>query len=129
VIKTLAQPIKFAAVGAGGFVINLTAFAAVFGLGVAYGAASVVAFLASSALMYVGNRYFTFRFRRDGFWPAYVRSLLVAGVVAALNTALLASLVEGAGVDPRVGQALSLSALTPVAFALTKRWTFQMCTA
>jgi putative flippase GtrA len=125
---TVTQPIKFVVVGASGFVVNLSTFAAIFGLGVSYVTASVVAFVASSALMYLGNRYFTFRLGRDGFWSAYVRSSLVAAAVAALNTALLTSLVEGAGVDARVGQALSLTALTPIAFALNKRWTFRVRT-
>jgi putative flippase GtrA len=125
---TVTQPIKFVVVGASGFVVNLSAFAAIFGLGVGYVTASVAAFAASSALMYLGNRYFTFRLGRDGFWSAYVRSSLAAAAVAALNTALLTSLVERAGVDPRVGQALSLTALTPIAFALNKRWTFQVRT-
>jgi putative flippase GtrA len=126
VSETVAQPIKFAVVGAGGFAVNLAAFAVVLGVGVTYVAASLIAFLVSSALIYVGNRCFTFRLGRRGFVAAYVRSTLVAGVVAGLNTMLLVGLVEAAGADPRFAQALSLAALTPVAFMLTKRWTFQV---
>lgn len=124
--SAVAQPITFVAVGAGGFAINLSVFAAAYELGVAYRAASVAAFLVSSAFIYVGNRRFTFRLGRDNFWSAYVRSILVAGVVAAMSTAVLSVLVERAGADPRIGQALSLAALTPVAFVLNKRWTFAL---
>jgi len=122
----IAQPVRFALVGAGGYAVNLVAFTTLFGLGCAYAAASLVAYLASNALMYVGNRYFTFRPGHSGFWSAYLRNLSVAGIVAGLNAALLTSLVAGAGAEPRLGQALSLAALTPFAFVLNKRWTFRL---
>ena len=72
--------------------------------------------------MYLGNRYFTFRLGNDGFWDAYVRYALVGGVVAGLNVAILAALVEGTGIDSRIGLAISLLLLTPLAFVLFKRW-------
>jgi putative flippase GtrA len=121
---TAMQSVKFVAVGAGGYGVNLAAFALLFARGAPYGAASVAAYLVSSALMYLGNRYFTFRLGHDGFWAAYVRYSLVGVLVAALNLGLLAALVEIAGLDPRLGQALSLVLITPVAFVLNRRWTF-----
>jgi putative flippase GtrA len=46
-------------------------------------------------------------------------------VIGAVLTALVLSvLVEGAGVDPRLGQALALGALVPLSFLLSKRWAF-----
>jgi len=123
---SLAQPIRFAMVGAGGYVVNLGVFAALYRLGGRYLAASLAAYFASNALMYVGNRYFTFGLMHDGFVAAYLRYVLVGGVVAAFTAALLAVLVEGTGVDPRLGQALSLLAIMPVAFFLIRRWTFQL---
>jgi putative flippase GtrA len=74
--------------------------------------------------MYLGNRYFTFRLGHDGFWSAYARYLLVGLVVVVLNAAVLALLVEVVGLDETLAQALSLLAVTPVAFVLFKRWTF-----
>jgi putative flippase GtrA len=79
--------------------------------------------------MYLGNRYFTFRLGHEGFWGAYVRYVIVGLVVAALNAGVLAFLVEIGGVHPTPGQALSLLLITPVAFVLNKRWTFQLQTA
>ncbi len=76
--------------------------------------------------MYLGNRYFTFRLGNDGFWTAYGRYLLVGLVVVALNAVVLALLVEGAGLDETLAQALSLLVVTPVAFVLFKRWTFRL---
>ena len=122
----LPQPVKFVLVGAGGYAVNVAAFAALFGLGVAYLAASLSAYFVSNALMYLGNRYFTFALSNDGFLAAYLRYVLVGGVVAGLTAALLAGLVEGLGTDPRLGQALALAAVTPVAFVLNKRWTFRL---
>ena len=100
----LAQPLKFLLVGTGGFVLNVCAFTALFGLGTWYLAASVLAYLLSNAAMYLGNRYFTFGLSHDGFLRAYLRYLVVGGVVAALTALLLAAFVEGLGMDPRPGR-------------------------
>ncbi len=93
-------------------------------LGVPYLADSIVSYFVSNALMYFGNRYYTFRLGHDGFWGAYVRYVLVGLVVAGLNVIVLAFLVEIVGLYATYGQALSLLLITPVAFVLNKRWTF-----
>jgi putative flippase GtrA len=118
------EPVRFALVGAAGYGVNLAAFAGLYTLGTRYAAASASAYLVSNALMYLGNRWFTFRLGREGFWPAYLRYGLVGLLVAALTAALLAALVEAFGSDPRLGQAVALCLVTPVAFALNRRWTF-----
>ena len=125
----VAQPAKFLLVGTAGYAVNLLIFAGLYSLGTEYVTASIFAYLLSNALMYLGNRYFTFRLDSRGFWGAYARYLLVGCVVAGLNAALLAALVEGAGLDARAGQAISLLLVTPVAFVLFKRWTFRIRTA
>jgi putative flippase GtrA len=122
----LAQPLKFLLVGTGGFVLNLCAFALLFGLGTWYLAASILAYLASNAAMYLGNRYFTFGLSHGGFVRAYVRYLVVGGVVAALTAVLLAAGVEGLGMDPRPAQALALLVLVPLSFVMSKRFAFQL---
>ena len=127
--RDLGQLLRFVTVGAGGYVVNLLAFSALFTLGVVYAASAVASYLLSNALMYLGNRRFTFRLGREGLLEGYARYLVVGLLVAALNVLLLAALVEGAGVDPRLGQALSLAALTPVAFVANKRWTFRLASA
>lgn len=125
----LAQPFKFLLVGACGFVLNICAFTALFGLGTWYLAASVLAYLLSNAAMYLGNRYFTFGLSHVGFLGAYLRYLVVGGVVAALTALLLAAFVEGLGIDPRPAQALALSLLVPLSFVLSKRFAFQLAPA
>lgn len=116
----------FVLVGAGGLAVNMGLFELQMLLDVPYVAAAVVSYLISNALMYLGNRYLTFRLGRDGFWSAYLRYVIVGLVVVVLNAAILALLVEFAGLDETVAQALSLLAVTPVAFILFKRWTFRL---
>jgi len=121
-----AQPIKFLIVGIGGYVANLGIFALIYGFGVPYIPASIISYFIANALMYFGNRYFTFGLGNDGFWSAYLRYMIVGAVVVALNAGILAALVQGTGIDPRLGQAISLLLITPVAFVLFKRWTFRI---
>jgi putative flippase GtrA len=121
-----AQPAKFLIVGAGGYVVNLGVFALLHEVGVTYVVNSIVSYFIANALMYVGNRYFTFRLGHPGFWSAYLRYMIVGAVVAGLNAAILAALVQGTGIDSRIGVAISLLLITPVAFVLFKRWTFRI---
>lgn len=124
--RKAAQPLKFLTVGAGGYVVGLLAFAVLYADGAPYAAASGAAYLFANALMYVGNRYFTFRLGHAGFWKAYARYLAVGLLVAAVNAALLSALVESTGIDARAGQAVSLLMVAPFAFVLFKRWTFRL---
>ena len=125
-VERAARPARFLAVGAGGYVVNVATFAALVTAGMRYVPASAVSYLVSNALMYLGNRYFTFRLGHDGFWAAYLRYILVGLVVIAMNAAVLALLVEGAGLDETLAQAFSLLAVTPPAYVLFKRWTFRV---
>ena len=121
-----AQPARFLVVGAVGYGINIGVFALLVGAGMTYVPASVVSYLVSNALMYLGNRYFTFRLGHEGFWSAYGRYLLVGLVVVVLNAAVLAALIEGLRLDETLAQALSLLAVTPAAYVMFKRWTFRL---
>ena len=103
-------------------------FALLVSAGVRYVLASLVSYLVSNVLMYLGNRYFTFRLGNDGFWSAYARYLLVGLLVVALNAAVLALVVEGLGLDETLAQALSLLVVTPPAYLMFKRWTFRLVT-
>jgi len=122
---SFSQPAKFVLVGAGGYVINLGAFSLLYAIGVQYVAASILSYFLSNALVYIGNRYFTFGLGHDGFWAAYLRYVGVGVLVAAMNAAVLALLVELLGLHATLGQAISLLVLTPVAFVLNKRWSFR----
>lgn len=125
-IARLAQPLKFVLVGIGGFVLNVGAFTVPLGLGTWYLAASVLAYVISNAAMYLGNRYVTFGLAHRGLARAYLRYVVVGGVVAALTALLLAAFVEGLGMDPRPAQAFALTLLVPLSFVLSKRFAFQL---
>jgi putative flippase GtrA len=125
-MSRVGQPVRFLVVGMGGYVVNLAVFAGLDALGTPYVPASVLSYAVANALMYLGNRYFTFRLGHEGFWSAYARYMLVGAVVVGLNAAILAALVEGTGINAVLGQAISLLLITPVAFVLFKRWTFRI---
>lgn len=122
--RGLGEPGRFLLVGAGGYGVTFTGFAAFLALGVPYAVGSVAAYLLSSALMYVANRRFTFRLGPDGLVGGYPRYFAVGLVASALSLVVLGALVEGAGLDPRLGQPLALLAVSPIVFVLVKRWTF-----
>jgi putative flippase GtrA len=121
-----AESAKFVLVGTGGYFINLGVFSGLYGAGMPYLPASIVSYFVANTAMYLGNRYFTFRLGHEGFWGTYLRYLLMGALVGGLNVAILVALVEGTGIDPRLGQAISLLLVTPVAFVLFKRWTFRI---
>jgi len=121
----VGQPARFLLIGIGGYVVNVGLFAMLYGFGLPYILASILSYFLSNAVMYVGNRYFTFRLGHEGFWRAYLSYMLVGGIVVALAAGLLAMLVEWMGMDPRLGQAISLLLVTPAAFTMFKRWTFR----
>jgi putative flippase GtrA/pimeloyl-ACP methyl ester carboxylesterase len=120
------QPLKFLAVGSGGYAVGLFVFAELYAAGLPYAAASVAAYLFANALMYLGNRYFTFRLGHEAFWRAYARYVGVGVVIATLNALLLFGLVEVCDLGARLGQALSLLLIAPAAFVAFKRWTFKL---
>jgi len=122
----LAQPLRFLVVGAAGYVVNLGVFEVLHRAGTEYVLAAVLSYLISNALMYIGNRYFTFRLGHDGFWAGYGRYIAVGVVVVALNALVLAALVEGTGIDATIANGLALLVVLPVAFVLFKRWTFRV---
>ena len=124
--SALAQPSRFLIVGIGGYFVNLGAFAALYEAGFSYVLASFLSYFISNALMYLGNRYFTFRLGHEGLWNAYLSYMIVGAIVVGLVIVVLAILVEFLHLDPRLGQAISLLVVTPVAFVLFKRWTFRL---
>jgi putative flippase GtrA len=123
---TLPQPVRFVLVGAGGYAVNLGAFAALLRSSVPYVVASVAAYFVANALMYVGNRYFTFRLGHAGILGAYARYMAAGALVVAASAVQLAVLVELIAVPPTVAQAIALVLVTPLAFVLNRRSTFRL---
>ncbi len=121
------QLLRFAAVGASGYVVNLAVFAmAIHVAGLGYLLAATLAFLVAVSNNFFWNRHWTFS--RDGHHrPVHHQAarFLVVSVGAFLaGLALLAALVEGAGLAEVPAQAIAIVAVTPVSFLVNKLWSF-----
>lgn len=120
------QLVRFALVGASGYVVNLVVFAlAVHVAGVDYKVAAVLAFLVSVTSNFVLNRRFTFDARggHAGFQAA--RFLTVSVVAFAVSYAVLLVLVEGVHVPEVAAQAVAIVTATPLSFLGQKLWSFR----
>jgi putative flippase GtrA len=120
-----AQLVRFCAVGASGYVINLAVFSALFILGGAHHLlAAVGAFCVAWCSNFVVNKWWTFR--RHAL-PAHLqaaRYLLVSLLGLGLNLIVLQLLVQ-AGLRETLAQATAIAAVVPVNFLLNRRWSFR----
>jgi putative flippase GtrA len=119
------QLLQFCAVGATGYVVNLTVFAALVHLtSLHYAAAAVCSFLVAVTNNYLLNRLWTFRDERGSVVWQGARFLVVS--IAALGANLLVlTLLVSAGVGEIVGQAIAIVLVTPVNFVGNKLWSFR----
>jgi putative flippase GtrA len=119
------QLVKFSAVGATGYVINLAAFSAlVEGGGVHYRTAAVIAFCLAVSNNFLWNRHWTFKatHARAGFQAA--RFLVVSLVALGFNLIVLELLVSVGDVSKIPAQAVAVLAATPLNFVGNKLWSF-----
>jgi putative flippase GtrA len=119
------QLVRFACVGASGYVVNLATFAAcVHGAGIDYRAAALVAFLVAVTNNFLLNRHWTFAAGdgHAGFQAA--RFLTVSTAAFCFNLAALQALVAGAGLPEVPAQAIAIVVATPLNFAGNKLWSF-----
>jgi len=120
------QLIRFATVGASGYAVNLAVFGTLVHVAsVDYRLAATGAFLVAVANNFLWNRVWTFGARdgHAGFQAA--RFLCVSLGAFAVNLALLALLVDTAGLPKLDAQALAIAAATPLSFLGNKLWTFR----
>ncbi len=121
------QLLRFGAVGASGYVVNLAVFAAaVHVLGIDYRLAAGLAFSVAVLNNFWWNRHWTFAAGdgQAGFQAA--RFLAVSLVAFGLNLALLALLVDGFDVAKVPAQAIAVLGAMPVGFLGNKLWTFRI---
>jgi putative flippase GtrA len=120
------QLIRFAAVGATGYVVNLGVFAVcVHLLAVNYKLAAVAAFLVSVINNFWWNRHWTFSAKAAHPVQQGLRFFAVSLVTFGFTYVLLVSLVDGAGTAKVVAQAISIAAGTPLSFVGQKLWSFR----
>jgi putative flippase GtrA len=120
------QLVRFALVGASGYVVNLVVFAAAVRLaGIDYRVAAVLAFLVSVANNFWWNRHWTFDARTGhaGFQAA--RFLTVSVAAFLLSYAVLLLLVEAASLPEVLAQAIAIVTATPLSFLGQKLWSFR----
>src|SRR3954452_636086 len=119
------QLIKFCAVGASGYAVNLVVFAiCVEGLGVHHLIAATIAFVVAVTNNFWWNRHWTFKARTGhaGFQAArFFAVSVVAFLFALLVLELLVSVI---GVAEVPAQAISIVVATPLNFVGNKMWSF-----
>jgi len=121
------QLVRFAIVGASGYVVNLALFAVcVHPLNLGYALSAVLSFLVAVVNNFWWNRHWTFAARggHAGFQAG--RFFLVSVGALALNLVVLVALVDGAGLAKVPAQAIAVLCATPVSFLGNKLWTFRM---
>jgi putative flippase GtrA len=120
------QLIRFAGVGVSGYVVNLAVFAlCVHGLAIDYKIAAVLAYVVSVANNFWWNRHWTFRHKKETH-PVQqgLKFFAVSLVTFGFSYVVLISLVDGAGVEKVIAQAISIAAATPLNFIGQKLWSF-----
>lgn len=121
------QLVRFAIVGASGYVVNLAVFTLlVHGAGIDYKLAAVGAFAVALTNNFVWNRAWTFSDASGGHAGFQAARFCVVSLVAfGLNLVVLFVLVEAAGVDKVPAQAVAIAAATPLSFLGNKLWSFR----
>ena len=120
------QLVRFAAVGASGYVVNLATYTLCLHVaGLHYLAAGTVAFVVAVTNNFVWNRHWTFRARdgHAGFQAARFFAVSVAAFLFSL--AMLELLVGGLGVHKVLAQAIAIVTATPLNFVGNKLWSFR----
>jgi putative flippase GtrA len=120
------QFVRFAAVGASGYVVNLVAFTlCLHALGIDYRVSAVIAYMVSVLNNFWLNRHWTFDAKHQHAGTQAVRFFAVSLVTFGFTYVLLISLVSGTGTDKVVAQAISIAAGTPLSFIGQKLWSFR----
>ena len=120
------QLIRFATVGASGYVVNLAVFAAcVHVLAIDYRLAFVAAFVVSVTNNFWLNRHWTFDAKHEHPMFQATRFFAVSIVAQGFAYAILVALVDGPGLAKVVAQAIAIAAATPLSFLGQKLWSFR----
>ena len=118
-----SQFVRFCAVGASGYAVNLAVYAALLAVGTHYLAAAAIAFLVAAASNYLWNRTWTFRTSESAVLAQGARALVVSALSLGANQLFLVSLVA-AGAGHLAAQAVAIVLATPFSFAANKLWAF-----
>ncbi|HEX4719098.1 MAG TPA: GtrA family protein [Thermoleophilaceae bacterium] len=119
-----AQLMRFAAVGAAGYAVNLAVYSLALGAHVGYRAAATVAFVVALVNNFAWNRLWTFRDVNGHLGGQALRFVVVSVGAFVVSLGVLSVLVRDAGVAKVLAQAIAIVAVTPVSFLANKLWSF-----
>jgi putative flippase GtrA len=120
------QLIRFGAVGASGFIVNIIVFAiCVHGIKIDFRLASVFAYVASVASNFWLNRHWTFSAKNDHPLRQAIRFFTVSLVAYGFSYVILVSLVDSTGMEKVFAQAIAVIAAMPLSFIGQKLWSFK----
>ena len=121
------QLVRFGAVGASGYVVNLIVFAAcVHVLGIDYRVSAVLAWIVSVTNNFWWNRHWTFGAKEAHPLFQGIRFFAVSLAVFGFSYGVLVGLVSGMGVSKVLAQAIAIAAGTPLNFLGQKLWSFKL---
>jgi putative flippase GtrA len=120
------QFVRFGAVGAAGYVVNLGVFTlCVHAIGIDYRVSAVLAWVVSVLNNFWLNRHWTFRAKEAHPVGQGARFFAVSLVTFGFSYLVLIGLVEGAGLTKVLAQAIAVAAATPLNFVGQKLWSFR----
>jgi putative flippase GtrA len=120
------QLLRFAAVGASGYVVNLAVFAAcVHLIGIDYRIGSVIAFVVSVVNNFWLNRHWTFSAKEEHPFLQGVKFFAVSLVAFGFTYVVLVALVSSTGMVKVIAQAIAVAASMPLSFIGQKLWSFK----
>jgi len=118
------QLIRFCAVGASGYVVNLAVYTLLLrGVELHYLLAATGSFLVAVTNNYTWNRLWTFRGQRGHVAYQGLRFLVVSTLALSANLLILYILVR-LGVGELIAQAIAIVLVTPLNFVGNKLWSF-----
>ncbi len=119
------QLLRFGAVGASGYAVNLAVFAALAGgASLHHIPAAIGAFLVAVTNNFLWNRHWTFSARAGHAGQQGARFLTVSLLGLVINLAVLELLVTAARLAELPAQALAVAVAMPANFVGNKLWTF-----
>ncbi len=119
------QLLRFAIVGASGYLVNLVVFwIFTHPVGADHRVAATAAFAVAITNNFLWNRTWTFRVGHGRVHHQAVRFLVVSLAGFFVNLAVLEALVIGAGLADLPAQAIAVAVAMPVNFLGNRLWTF-----
>jgi len=121
------QLLRFGAVGASGYAVNIAVFAVcVHALAIDYRLAFVAAFVTSVANNFWWNRHWTFGAKgAQTIFFQGSRFFAVSALAQGFAYVVLVALVSGPGLPKVAAQAIAVAAATPLSFIGQKLWSFR----